>query len=171
MRHLFAALCGLILLVPGRAQCQDQGFLPQSLDQGLFRSISRSALPGVLDSPQLLQASPTPPTTPNSPNAKTPEPYTKEEFPQWLQDLWRVGVIFVGSLPFSYFYTLESYDLYRYAMSGFDYTQAPWPFRAGSEITYTSGEQVWLVVTAVGLSAIITGVDFLIDQISRSDER
>lgn len=157
-RFLQVLCAACILLIPAGAFCQ--GFLPLSLDPALFQSLSS----GVAHLPeagvQLLQAAP--------PNPKTPEPYKKEEFPQWLQDLWRGGVIFIGSLPFTYFYTLESYDMFRYVKSGFNFTQAPWPFRPGAEITYTSTEQLWLIVTTVGLSALITGVDFLIDQLSRS---
>jgi len=168
-RPLPGILCALVLLAPWRAGSQARDFLPLSLDPGLFQNITLSS---AADSLQLLQTTPqTPAPPPAAPGAKTPEPYKREEFPQWLQDLWRMEVIFVGSLPFTYFYTLESYDMYRYALSGFDYTQAPWPFRPGAEISYTASEQTWLIVTSVALSAVITAVDFLIDQISRPNER
>ena len=127
----------------------------QAADMGLGQAFQR------------LQAAAPTPSAPGQ-NAKIPEPYKKEEFPQWLQDLWRAEVIFIGSLPFTYFYTLESYDIYRYVKSGFSFSEVPWPFRPGSEIGYTPTEQLWLIATSVGLSVLITGVDYLLDQLTRA---
>jgi hypothetical protein len=101
-----------------------------------------------------------PPTPPAA--QRTPEPYTEDEFPQWARDVWRGGVIFVGSLPFTFFFTLEGYDVYRWTASGFGVSSAPWPFRPASDIKYTAEEQVWLIVGALTASFLVSGADYLI---------
>ncbi len=90
------------------------------------------------------------------------EPYAKEEFPKWMQDLWRAGVIFVGTIPFTYFFTLEGYDLYRYAASGFSASMAPWPFQPASEISYTDNEKIGLIITALSASLLMSAADYIL---------
>jgi hypothetical protein len=93
-----------------------------------------------------------------------PVPYAPEEFPAWVNDLRRAEIVFFGSLPFSLFFTFEAYDIGRFAASGFEYSQAPWPFRAGSEIGagYSSAEKGWLIASALTVSLGVAVADFLI---------
>ncbi len=111
-----------------------------------------------------------PPGQTPPPGDKTPEPYTKDEFAPWLQDLWRAEVIFVGSLPFTLFFSLEGYDFYRYASSGFSPAQAPWPLRPGAQIQYSGQEQFWLLISTVTLSALVSATDYLIGALSKPHE-
>jgi hypothetical protein len=110
------------------------------------------------------------PAQTTAPKPKTPEPYAENEFPDWLQRVWRAEVIFVGSLPFTYFFTLEGYDIYRWAADNFDVSSAPWPFRPGSTISYTSDEQFWLIIATLSFSGLVTAADFIIDLILASNE-
>jgi hypothetical protein len=110
---------------------------------------------------QSLQAKPV--ETPETPIVKNiPEPYVKEEFPKWMQDLWRGGVIFVGSIPFTFFFTFEGYDVYRYVSSGLDPLMVPWPLRPASEIVYDDDEKFWLIVTALSASLLVSVADYIL---------
>jgi hypothetical protein len=101
--------------------------------------------------------------------AHVPEPYAPEEFPAWAHDLRRAEIIFFGSLPFSFFFTFEAYDVGRFVATGFsgdgfDLLLAPWPFRSGAEIWtgYSAAEKGWLVASALTLSLVVTVADYLI---------
>lgn len=97
----------------------------------------------------------------------TPAPYEKDESPQWLQELWRAEVVFVGSFPFTLFYVLEGYDTYRYIASGFSSSAAPWPFRTSAEITYKPEEATWLIVSALASSAVVSLLDFILGHVGQ----
>jgi hypothetical protein len=98
-----------------------------------------------------------------------PAPYAPEEFPVWAHDLRRAEIVFFGSLPFSFFFTFEAYDVGRFVATGlspegFDMLVAPWPLRAGAEIWagYTPAEKGWLVASAITVSLAVAVVDYLI---------
>jgi hypothetical protein len=100
----------------------------------------------------------------------TPAPYEKEEFPQWLAELWRAEVVFVGSFPFTLFFTLEGYDTYQFASKGFTASYAPWPFRTAAEITYNDKEKTWLLVSALAASALVSLADFILGHVGKQPE-
>jgi hypothetical protein len=97
-----------------------------------------------------------------------PVPYTPGEFAPWMQDLWRAEVITVGSFPFTLFFTLEVYDAWRYATNGFNPSYAPWPIGSGAATTYSPQETAWIAVSAVSVSVLIAGVDYLIGRFNES---
>jgi hypothetical protein len=97
----------------------------------------------------------------------TPAPYEKDEFAPWLKELWRAEIVFVGSFPFTMFFVLEGYDVYKYAANNFNSSYTPWPFRTSSEITYSTTEATWLVVSALASSAIVSLIDFLLVHVGR----
>jgi hypothetical protein len=97
-----------------------------------------------------------------------PKPYTPDEFAPWLRDLWRAEAIFVGSLPISLFATLETYDSWRYFTNGLDPKYAPWPMGSSIATSYSAEETAWLAVSAVSLSLIISGIDFLLGRLNES---
>jgi hypothetical protein len=113
----------------------------------------------------IAQASLTPPA------AHTPAPYKEEEFPRWLRDLRRAEVILIGSIPFTMFFTFETYDTYRYVTSGLDPSYAPWPFRPGSAQVYTTQEKTGIVVSALSLSLLIAAADYVIGRIHERSSR
>lgn len=94
-----------------------------------------------------------------------PQPYAPDEFPTWLHDLWRADAVFVGSFPFSLFATLEVYDTYRYVTNGFSPSYAPWPLGSGAGVTYSTTETLWLAVSAISISAVISAIDFILERI------
>ncbi len=101
----------------------------------------------------------------------TPKPYDPDEFAAWMRDLWRAEAVFVGAFPFAIFVTFEVYDTIRYAEDGFrDPSYAPWPLGSGSS-TYSTTESTWLAVSALSLSLIVAGIDFLIGRINESSPK
>lgn len=104
----------------------------------------------------------------------TPKEYSPDEFPRWLKDLYRGEAITIGSFPITLFLTLEVYDFYRYLTpqgpSGqqFNPSYAPWPFGTGTAAGYSAQETAWLAVSALSLSVVIAGIDFLIGRLSES---
>ena len=101
----------------------------------------------------------------------TPQPYDPEEFQPWMKQLFRAEAIFIGSFPFTLFFTLETYDSWRYASNGFTPGYAPWPLGSGTAVSYSGEETLWIVLSAVSLSAVIAGIDFLIGQASGQSPR
>ncbi len=95
---------------------------------------------------------------------RTPQPYTADEFPRWLKDVRRAEIVFIGSFPITLFLTLETYDTYRFVSNGLDPKYTPWPF--GSGTPYVNGETPWLAASAVSLSLIVAGIDFLLGRLN-----
>jgi hypothetical protein len=100
-----------------------------------------------------------------------PQPLAPGEVAPWLKDLWRAEAISVGSFPFTLFLTLEVYDTYRYVTRGFDPSLAPWPLGSSIATSYSARETAWLAVSAVSLSLVIAGIDFLIGRANESAAR
>jgi len=99
---------------------------------------------------------------------QTPQPYSPDEFNAWMKKAFRAEAITVGSFPFTLFFTLEVYDSLRYVSNSFNPSYAPWPFGSASAVTYSGDETLWIALSAVSLSMVIAGVDFLV---GRANER
>jgi hypothetical protein len=104
----------------------------------------------------------------------TPKEYGADEFPRWLKDLFRAEAITIGSFPITLFLTLEVYDTYRYVtpqgptQQQFNPSYAPWPLGTGTSAGYSAQETAWLAVSAISLSVVIAGIDFLIGRLNES---
>jgi hypothetical protein len=96
------------------------------------------------------------------------QPYQTDEFAAWMHDMWRAEAVFVGVFPLSIFVTLEAYDIFRYAATGLNPSYAPWPFGSGTAVPYSATETAWLGVSAVSLSLIVAGIDFILGHINAS---
>ncbi len=96
----------------------------------------------------------------------TPQPYSPDEFQTWMKDSWRGAAIFVGSFPFTLFATLEAYDTVRYISNSFNPGYAPWPLGTGAAVSYSGEETLWLALSAVSLSMVIAGIDFLLGKVN-----
>ena len=94
-----------------------------------------------------------------------PAEYGEEEFSPTLKALRRGEIILLGSLPFTLFFTLEAYDLYRYASNDFQPAYSPWPFRRPGAAPYTREESVGVFVSALGVSLLFAVTDYVIGRI------
>ena len=115
----------------------------------------------------------TPPTTPvnppvtPAPPAPVPDPYTEDEFPEWVLDLRRAGIIFFGSLPFTFLLAMEGVEIGRYFAHGQDPAYQPFPFRSANPADYTLEEKLLIIGSAVAISLTVSLVDFIIRKASR----
>ena len=71
-------------------------------------------------------------------------------------------------IPLFLFVTLEVYDSFRYFTRGFNPSYAPWPLGSSIATSYSARETTWLAVSAVSLSLVIAGIDFLIGRANES---
>ncbi len=101
---------------------------------------------------------------------RTPAPYTPDEFPKWARDMWRAEAVFVGSFPFTLFASLELYDTVRYASNGFSPSYAPWPLGSTAN-SYSGEETLWIVFSAISLSMVISGIDYLLGRVNEQSSR
>lgn len=102
----------------------------------------------------------------------TIEPYTKDEFPGWLQDLRRAEIVSLGSLPFVTMGVTLGYSLYRYFSHGMDSDYFPNPFaKSSSAARLTTDEQLGILFTSLGLAAVVGITDFTISSIQRNQQK
>lgn len=98
----------------------------------------------------------------------TIEPYTRDEFPDWLHDLRRAEIVSLGSLPFVTLGVTLSYSLYRYFSHDMNPDYFPNPFaKSSSAARLTTDEQLGILFTSLGISAAVGVIDFTISTIQR----
>lgn len=98
----------------------------------------------------------------------TIEPYTKDEFPDWLHDLRRAEIVSLGSLPFVTLGVTLGYSLYRYFSHDMNPDYFPNPFaKSSSAARLTTDEQLGILFTSLGVSAAVGIADFTISTIQR----
>jgi hypothetical protein len=105
-------------------------------------------------------------TEPTVAQDHTPQPYLPDEFQTWMKESWRAGAVLVGSFPFTLFATLEIYDTVRYMSNNFNPSFAPWPLGSSLAVSYSGQETLWIALSAVSLSTVIAGIDFLLGRAS-----
>jgi hypothetical protein len=105
-----------------------------------------------------------------------PEPYTKDEFPEWANDLRRAEIVSIGSFPLSYLVTTLVFDIGRYVdklstdPENANY-YAPLFFGNANKKIYTEEEKTGLILGSIGVSVAIAIVDFIIGQVEKSEAR
>lgn len=100
---------------------------------------------------------------------RTPEPYSKDEFPLWQRELRRFEIITLGSLPFITMFSFWGYDIVRSIQHKGDPAYYPWPMkRSDIAVPMTSDEQMKVFFTAVGVSVGIALFDVCFRAIKRS---
>lgn len=101
----------------------------------------------------------------------TIEPYTKDEFPGWLQDLRRAEIVSLGSLPFVTLGVTLGYSLYRYFSNDMNPDYFPNPFAKASTARLTTEEQLGILFTSLGIGALVGITDFTISSIQRHQRK
>ncbi len=102
--------------------------------------------------------------------AALPEPYTADEFPDWVRAIRRFEVISVGAFPVLLFYTRVGYDINRWNSNGRDSKYLPWPFKndysykpqTKAEIDTYNSEQLQTVLIAGACSLVFAAADAFI---------
>ncbi len=94
------------------------------------------------------------------------EPYQKDEFPRWAQDLRRFEIVFFGTVPFSFLYSSLGYSLYRYGAHKWDPAYAPAILGNKTPQILTTNEKLEIVYTAVGVSLTAALMDFILGKVS-----
>jgi hypothetical protein len=99
-----------------------------------------------------------------------PEPYGKDEFPEWMEDLRRAEIIAVGSFPLTLYASNMGYSLYRWSSFGFDGDYSV-DFLGNSVTPLDSGERLLVLGIAAGSSVAMALADYIIEQIIRYGKR
>jgi hypothetical protein len=92
------------------------------------------------------------------------DPYEEDEFPVWARDLRRAEIIFFGTIPFTFFVSGFSYDLYRYASNDFDPDSAPALFGNTTPPILTNEEKLQIIAVSVSLSSFLAYLDYLLGE-------
>ena len=93
------------------------------------------------------------------------EPYDTKELPQAIKDFRRFEIITLGSVPFVMLDATLVYSGIRYAQNNFDSAYKPNIFDSSS---YTTDEQIKILLTSVGISIGIGTTDFIVNLVKRS---
>lgn len=106
------------------------------------------------------------PATAPCEESAAPEPYQEDEFPAAMNDLRRAEIITLGAVPFVTLNVTIAYSLGNCAFHGFDTDYLNNPF-AKSSSSYTTGEQVGILLTSLGISLGIGLTDFIVRLVRR----
>lgn len=98
----------------------------------------------------------------------TPLPYDEDAMPQTLKDLRRFEIITLGALPFVTLDVGIAYSGIRWANNNFDANYSPNPFAISS---YSTEEQMGMLLTSVGISVGIALTDYIINLVKRSKKK
>lgn len=103
--------------------------------------------------------------------SETPEPYQKDEFPGILHDIRRAEIITLGSMPFITFSATLGYSFGKYASHNFDSNYFVNPFSSTDENSFSTDEQIGILLTSLGISAGIGLTDFIVHTIKRNNRQ
>lgn len=103
--------------------------------------------------------------------SETPEPYQKDEFPEILHDIRRAEIITLGSMPFITFSATLGYSFGKYASHNFDSSYFVNPFSSTDENSFSTDEQIGILLTSLGISAGIGLTDFIVHTIKRNNRQ
>jgi len=107
----------------------------------------------------------------------TESTYKASDVPQWVKDFRRWDIITFGAFPFSMFFVTTVTDIIRWqAANNLDFSEdgrryAPWPLKSAGAVEMTNDEYKRTILIAIGVSAIIAGIDLLIVVTKRNKER
>ncbi len=87
-------------------------------------------------------------------------PYEDDEFPQWMHDLRRAEVVFIGSFPITLLLASLSYEAFRATRDSIARTPLVDRAEFGS---FSSAERTGLLVSGLSLSGLVTIADLIIE--------
>lgn len=98
-----------------------------------------------------------------------PQPYSKDEIPQWVKDVRNTEIITLGAFPFVTLGVTLSYSLINLAKHNFDSAYFVNPFTSKS--SYTKDEQIGILVTSSFICLGIGVTNLTINLIKRNAEK
>ncbi len=101
--------------------------------------------------------------------SETAEPYKQDEFPGILHDIRRAEIITLGSMPFITFSVTLGYSFGKYAAHDFDSSYFVNPFSSTDENSFSTDEQIGILLTSLGISAGIGLTDFIVHTVKRNN--
>lgn len=102
--------------------------------------------------------------------SQTAEPYKEEEFPGILHDIRRAEIITLGAMPFITFSATLGYSFGKYASHNFDSSYFVNPFSSTDENSFSTDEQIGILLTSLGISAGIGLTDFIVHAVKRNNK-
>lgn len=89
------------------------------------------------------------------------EPYSEDEFPEWLQTLRRAEVIFIGAFPVAMLFTSLAYDGYKAVRTAItdEASTGPTAVPIGE---YSADEGLGILIAGAGLSLVVALVDYFL---------
>lgn len=106
-----------------------------------------------------------------SAESKTPEPYSDNEFPGFLHDLRRAEIITLGAMPFITFNATLGYSLGKFAFNNFDPQYFVNPFAQSSDSSFSTDEQIGIILTSLGISLCIGITDLIVNSVKRNNAK
>jgi len=95
-----------------------------------------------------------------SADADAPEPYDRDEFPQWLHDLRRAEIVYIGSFPLSMLLTSLGYEAFRALKNAL----VSAPIEERSEFgSFTVEERRKLLISGLSVSGVVTLIDLVLE--------
>lgn len=102
--------------------------------------------------------------------AETPEPYKEDEFPGLFKDIRRAEIITLGAMPFITFNVTLGYSFGKFAAHNFDSDYFVNPFSSTDENSFSTDEQIGIILTSIGISAGIGLTDFIVHAVKRNNQ-
>ena len=103
--------------------------------------------------------------------SKTPEPYSDNEFPGFFFFFCRAEIITLGAMPFITFNATFGYSLGKFAFNNFDSQYFVNPFAQSSDSSFSTDEQIGIILTSLGISLCIGITDFIVNSVKRSNAK
>ena len=103
--------------------------------------------------------------------SRTPEPYSDNEFPGFLHDLRRAEIITLGAMPFITFNATLGYSLGKFAFNNFDPQYFVNPFAQSSDSSFSTDEQIGIILTSLGISLCIGITDLIVNSVKRNNAK
>jgi hypothetical protein len=92
-----------------------------------------------------------------------PQPYEKDEFPEWARYVRRTEIITLGMLPFVTLGTTLGYSVYRYFQHDMNASYFPNPLaKTSQDANLTQEEQLTVLAISAGISLFLGLVDLTI---------
>ncbi|MFP4114499.1 MAG: hypothetical protein ACOC2Y_06525 [Spirochaetota bacterium] len=95
------------------------------------------------------------------------EPYEPGEFPEWATAARRAEIVALGSFPITLFVSRSLYTLGRFAVASINRGELapdylPPAFAPPGAQPLTEEDEVWMLVGAVSLSAVVALIDYVL---------